>query len=366
MEVVDGQYWSHSFSMLTIESLSLLLLVVGCIAFYLARKHSLAAQRAHIAISKKVGLFVGDAFVTGITETHDKAPAIRVEITQIGKERKQKNGYSHTWTEFDRTQSTRPFRLRIPGGTGVFVEPGAEVFLVDDLVQKERIDSTTRVMCAELTHGEEVTIEGVLTREMRPSSDGEGDYRGQQKSWVLRPPSHGKMLLSTEPLPVRHEKRARFWMLTCAACCLFFALAHTGLYASGFWRLVMNSECSDVEVIDHRHWTTRGRHGQRHHTSIVGRVTGLCTGGEGRTPIGTAIDEEVSAHYPEGAHVPFQVEAGDPSKYRLGSGVGLSSLEWWILVIASIVLGVWGYTQHRAALAWYETKLKQSYPGRLD
>lgn len=287
----------------------------------------------------------------------------RFAWTQQGKERKRNNQYSHTWTEVERTQTARPFRLRVPGGTIVHVEPGAEVFLDDDLVEA-RIHATRRVMCVELKHGEEVTIEGVLARELRPSS-GEADYRGQQQSWVLRPPSRSKMLLSKDPVR-RHKKYARFWMLTCATCCLFFALAHTVLYANGFWRLVMNSECCHVEVLDHRAWTTRVRNRDTHHTSIIGRVTELCAGGEGSTPIGMRIEEQVESHYPVGTYVPFQIEIGHPTTFRLGTGVGLRVIEWGFLLTATIALAVLGVVRHRALRAWYEKKLNQRAAGRLS
>lgn len=366
MEVVDGQYWPQGFSWFWVGVVSASVLVTLGIAIFLARKHALAARRARIAMEKKVGLFAGNAIVMGVTETDDEAPAIRVEIHQQGRETRQKNGYSHTWTEFDRKQTTRPFRVRVPGGTVVHVEPAKEVFLVDDLEVMKRTEREFRVMHAELSHGETVTIEGTLERVLRPSNNGEGDYRGNQEVWLLRPPSRGHMLVSTEPLPQRHEKRATFWWLSAAALSLFFVVVHGALFATGFWPLVMHHECSSVQVESHRHWTTRARRSTTHHTSIVGSVVDGCDGAEAGTPIGTHIEEEISGNYADGARVPFQFERGNPRVFRLGTGVGLSSTEWWVLTIASLVLFGFGYSRFRASLPWYETKLKQTYPGRLE
>ena len=46
--------------------------------------------------------------------------------------------------------------------------------------------------------------------------------------------------------------------------------------------------------------------------------------------------------------------------------VHLMGLEWWVLVFSTSLLFFVVYSRHRAALAWYEAKLNQSYPGRLD
>ena len=367
MHLIDGQYWSQSFSSLLLAVASLAVLVTLGFALILARHHSLAAQRARIAMEKKVGLFVGDALVTGVVETDDKAPAIRVEIQQQGKERRTKRGYSHTWTEYERTQTTRPFRLRIPGGTVVHVEPGKEVFLVDDLTLFKHPHHGLRVLHAELTHGESVSIEGRLKRTLRPAGNGEGDYRGQQQAWTLRPPSTGPMLLSTEPLPQRHEERASFWLRAAGVLTLFFVVGHGYLTLTGFWPLMLRHECCDVQVESQRNWVTQGsRHRTRHHSAITGTVQGQCGGGPSSTPVGTVLVAAVTRPYAVGEVVPFQVQRGNAAVFRMGTGVGLTLSESMLLAIFTFALFGIGYSRFRASLPWYETKLKQTYPGRLE
>jgi hypothetical protein len=183
-------------------------LALATLAFARATYARSAARVGDEAGSASDPLATGPAVVRGPVEyAQGESAAVRVEITQHGVERVDKNNVlRHSWTEIDRTIRVRPFYVNDPRGR-VRVEPDARAMLVDDLDETRTTGADTRVRVAELSPGEHVYVIGHLRSGATPR--GGGAYRESAMAPVLEPPRRGRMLVSSKPLGDRFREAAR-------------------------------------------------------------------------------------------------------------------------------------------------------------
>jgi hypothetical protein len=317
---ISSPYLPHGASAAIVALASLALLGVAVAAFVRMSLHRKAAQLARAATEHGT-LTPGLSVLRGVVATAHGQPAVTVSITQHGTERTDRRRTFHTWKETAREHTSEPFTLVLDDGTQVDVEPGPGVFLVDQLTQASQPGTTTRVMRASLDHGERVFVEGTLKKALGASRGDEG-YRGSSTRWTLTPPPTGPMLLCTESLEARHERRERFWRYVVIS--LLGVLTATQLLAfDSFWPLMRHGVRCDVEITSITEHVTSGRHTVHHH--YAAGTTRVCAGHpdlEG-LPVMDEVGRNASRALREGDHVPFVVLATDPRVHAIGAHAGL-------------------------------------------
>jgi hypothetical protein len=182
------------------------LLVLALVRRSVHRRREQLAHRA--ALRQGEPLHVGPSVLAGVVADEHEGDAVVIAIEQQGREFKTKSGWAHRWSEQRRTVEAKPFYVTRANGERVRVEPDSRVLLVDRLDATERQAIDQRVRRARLSPGEHVFVLGVMTRAADPKL---GGYRESAEGWVLRPPRGERMLISTEPLEDRHQRRARIW-----------------------------------------------------------------------------------------------------------------------------------------------------------
>lgn len=211
-------------------------------------------------------------------------PAVRVEISQGGREKRDDSGnWSHRWEEKGRRIEVRPFELVLLSGERVQVEPTGDVLLADALDGVIRVNRAARVLVAELVPDEALIAVGDL--ELRSRPDG---YRGAVDGWTLVPPKRpgARMILSTEGLGTRFRRRAR----SALVAIFMSAVVACGVQALsvGYHLRVWAGTTVVARVVGNREWTTVDGDGDevRHRSSTI------------RLPNGFLLTERVSHTLP--------------------------------------------------------------------
>jgi hypothetical protein len=315
-------------------------------AFERFRIHRARARAARYAMEAKQTLAAGLTVVSGRVEV-EGSDAITFVVHEAGTERMRRGRTTHTWTESSREVNALPFTVVTDDGQRVEVEPDERVLLVDDIAVIAR-HGATRTRRASLSRGERVAVEGELTRE-EPGSD--GPYRGAGSGrWVLRTPPHGPMVCSTEPLPQRHERWARFWGWSTLAFFAIFAITQA-VFAYDYGRLTLWGVVEQATIVDHWHYTTHDRHGTHHHYGVTARVD------EG-PDVGAEVEDTLTLdgwdRVDVGTTLPFVVLPGHPEIAQAGTA---ASISFMAPVVLLMLLGFGGavFAGIRARrLAWYE------------
>jgi hypothetical protein len=276
-----------------------------------------------------------------------------VEIDQEGSESESSGSWTFRWTESDRRVTMRPFYVVHRSGTRVRVEPGDRAFLVDAMDGMIAVDLTKRTRVAELSPGEHVYAVGRLERGPDPEAAGAG-YRGAQQGWVMRPPPGEDLLLSSEPLERRFQRKAKAQRLSAwiAALHLLFA---------GF--------------VFH-HYLARVFYG----ADVVGTVVGrnVDTDDDGNhtyellveLPGGRRLKLEATlgtytACEHDGTRVPVRyVPRYEPASV-LGRGATASVAVMFSMGLLGL-MALWRFLVKQASRAWYERDLVDTGSGRLD
>lgn len=355
-EVIDympGDRLGYGTSMLLVYGVATIVygsifavLVMRAVMHYRRQKRAQAMQAgAETAHATTIGHIV----LRGTVETDDpKKPAITIQIDQLGRTYQTKGGPAHEWKEIDRTVTVAPFWLVLASGERVRVLPPEDVMLVDALDKFETLSSSTRRCSARLENGETATIAGVLKDERTPQGDGSA-YRGGGTTPVLRPLRSERMLISTEPLPERHGRWARFFGLTAAILGVALALAHT-LAFMPFHRLNVQGVDAEAVVNTKETWQTHGKTTVTHY-----KVTAYSS----KYDI-TLSDETSGAAYAKatkGLPIPFIIVPSKPSINQIGYLPGVPL--WCIFMfIHPTVFGVMLFwLAYRKRRTWYEQKL---------
>lgn len=162
-------------------------------------------ERSETDALKNGSLREGPTMIHGAVETGG-GDAITVTISQRRRVVKGKNGHTYTyWDEKRREVSARPFRVLLPDGRGVRVQPDAKVRLRDEIEPPVTVDENNRRRLVRLVHREEVWVSGVLS-ELDARRDG-GAYRAAAQEPLLTR-GVAPLLVTTEPPGAYHAERA--------------------------------------------------------------------------------------------------------------------------------------------------------------
>jgi hypothetical protein len=342
MTFVDDAHLTYAGSLLWVVCFAMLLLSAAGLSLFWAFHHARSAEAARTP--SKVPLRKGPITLHGRVQTSDGFPAIKLRIEQVGGERRDKYGriVMSVWKEASRKLTTQPFELVLEGGLRVHVEPGPSPFLIDDLVERGGTVST-RIAQAELSHGERVCIEGVLTQ--KHLHNGEGDYRGTHATWVLRPPSTGPMLLSTAFLAVHHTRRARVWRVTGLVCIATLILSF--LAAGSYVPLLLAGAPTEAQVTAHRQDAWCGR-------SACPRLLDMRTASD--EVLSAQVSLSTYEQLEDGDRVPLLRVPSRPSMHQLGTRATLPKhAPLWMLLLALIPLVV-GWLMHAWNIGWFTQK----------
>jgi len=317
-----------------------------------------AAKLADAALRNDAVLAEGHDVIAGTVELAEGARrAVRVEVVQVGTERKGKHGWSHTWTERSRRTLAEPFYIRTPDDTRVRVEPGEAPLLVDALDRMTWTERATRTRIAQLSPGERVIAEGYLERAPDPESRRGGrGYRDSALGWVLSPPPSRPMALSTEPLGKRFRLRARAFVITS----LFLGVVALGTEALLFTHTMRAAFGEDRigVVLSKRHYTTRGSKGQIHHHYELSYSLG-----PGYT-YSDELDLDDWSPMLSGMRIWVRVVPTFPSTRAVGRGASVGFFLWLFAAIGALVIIGWAFATHTRK-RWYEGKVVNAGGGRL-
>jgi hypothetical protein len=150
----------------------------------------------------------------------------------------------HAWKEKSRRTFSNPFWIRRESGERVRIEPGENVKLVDALDVTVQVEREERFRIAELSAGETVTSQGVLTSEVSRSTDG---YReAAPRTWVLRPEANARLPLMAENPGDHHRRMSNVFIKRIAFTWVPFALIFATLSTPFFARMAFGESTSVV------------------------------------------------------------------------------------------------------------------------
>jgi hypothetical protein len=217
LKVYESNHLDPPWSHVLVLSLDLVALVclAWCIRELLSARQ--AANQAREVEESALALSEGARFIAGHVElAKDADIAVRITLTQEGRQTKHRYGFRHTWTETNRETEVQPFYLRTESGERVRVEPPRDVVLVDKLDQMDWNRSDFRRRRAEVTPGEWAIVEGRLTKGIDPENPtSSSSYRTTGPTdWTMTSVQRGGMHISTESLSTRYHLRARAFLRT--------------------------------------------------------------------------------------------------------------------------------------------------------
>jgi hypothetical protein len=137
-----------------------------------------------------------------------------VDVTQLVEDKTSKNTHWHIWKEIDRESRARPFYLVHDGDERVvYVEAADDVLIVDTLGTSYPDDlPQQRVRAAKVKHGETIYAYGDLFTGQHARAGGAA-YRDGSLGFILRPPRTGRLLLATDAMRDRYDKRVSFLLI---------------------------------------------------------------------------------------------------------------------------------------------------------
>lgn len=316
------------------------------------------AAEADALVKENAPLTVGNRFIRGTVEYAEGSElAVAVHVEQSGKETKNKNNWSHSWSETKRQTFTAPFYVRCITGERVRVEPGSNVLLVDEPNRMMWTEKTVRTRIAELTANETVIVEGILTRGLDPEGREGNSYRNNKMGWIMRPAPGERMHLSAENLGVRHEIRAKDYDST--ATVLRFLVVFIQLFFLTYHARNLLGSDACAQIISKDTYVTTNKGNRTTHYRLWLDVPGT----EWKK-----VDREVARDDYK------QVEKGDviafrrvswwqwPSMPGRGSSVHAAAL------VTAIVFGLIGVGVFASSIffrRWYEGRLDDTGSGKL-
>lgn len=316
------------------------------------------AADADAGVNEGAPLAAGAKFISGVVEyAEGETRAVEVHVEQRGSEYRVKNGVRHKWSEVARETHAHPFYVRRPDGLRVRVEPGSDVFLVDEPDEMDWTERTRRTRIARLTPGENVIVEGELHRAHDPEVR-EATYRTDGRGWVMRPPSDYPLHVSTEPLGVRHRLRAKAFRNAIIGLCASGLVSHAAI--ASYYARVFTGWRTTADVVKTDFFTTRdSKNRPTTHYRVFLSVA---------WPEEVTLDRELDFYdwqnVRKGQSLYFRHVTYWPWASNPGTG---SSLHAGALLIA--LLGALGsavvYIRAQLFHRWYEGKLEDDGSGEL-
>ncbi len=297
----------------------------------------------------------GDGAVTGTVEAPPgwQGPVVRLDIHQLGREWQHKGAWNHNWTETSRTLHTRPFTIVRDDGQRVQVEPPQEIALHDDHGRIVRHDYARRTRFAEVLAGDRVTVVGGITGAGQGAAL--GAYRASGNGPVVRAPSVGKMVVSTEAPGATSSARMRFhfkWLVGLGVVVGFLA----GVVMPEYELLSLTGRTEQVTPTHVRSWRVwhKPRHGSGYwvnHYAVKGVYR--------RDGVEQVVDDEVGPDVYDcvegGActRVPFTVSSVAPTWHQFGTApmltVGRNVIMGLFLLVIAIAYPVSAFSTR----PWY-------------
>jgi hypothetical protein len=266
-----------------------------------------------------------------------------------------KNSYSYTWKEFDRRVEVEPFTLVLASGMRVRVEPDPDVFLVDKLVVSARGNPRTRR--ASLDNGELAYVDGVLAADWKPQTDasqvkdGNALYRDAPPTGFVMTNGIERMLISTEPVARRHQRRSDAHRLMAILVSLLFVFMNTVMFGSA--HLVnLAGDVVVTRLLAKNTWTTRNKSTTTTHYGLRSSYVDPATGRDVEV-----YDEVSDAAYTAAANgqpIPFRVVLWRPSLCGVGTGATIGVLHALLAVAMVTGFVVFNRRKVRGAREWYD------------
>ncbi len=351
-----AQQLSPASTILFLIVLNLVFLGMLTIAVWWTRRHARQARAASGSVSRGDPSAAGPTVLYGTVET--KAPesaAVTVTVRELGTEHVHKKRVSHTWKEIDRRVEVEPFTLVLASGMRVRVEADPDVFLVDELVVSARGNPRTRR--ATLDNGEPAYVDGVLKQDWQPQTDasqvkgGGALYRGAPEAGFVMTNGVERMLISTEPLSQRHQRRSDAHRLMAIVGACLFVLMNTIMF--GTTHLVnLAGEVVVTRLVAKNTWTTQNKGRTTTHYGLRALYADPATGRD------IEVYDEVSLAAfnaaANGEAIPFRVVLWRPSLCTVGRGGTLHFLHAMIAAGMMTSLLVFYRRKVRGARAWYD------------
>ncbi len=353
----------------TLSFVSALLLGGGITALFVTVLSRFLGYRGRMLRAESIAkrgpmpLAPGPTLLQGTVETENGAPAVRIEIDQIGTERKNKNSWSHEWKEQHRHVMTRPFRLRLPNDEIVMVMPEDKVRLVDDLTT-EKFDGNRRMRIAQLTHKEVVWISGFLSQGAQKGHQATSAYRAGPSEWVLR----GTM---TEPLEVSSgdlKRQFSYWLGFHKVAAILMGIIFAAIHVIAFghyYALLVTGQAVTADITQTSTYVTRNKRTLTTHYVIHGEFRIKSQLIEVKDEV--RQDVFVAAKSGDVKQAPFVYSTVFPALHSIGHHAVQSSVlvavAWFVLVACLLLY----FSTRSFAMPWYEqSKVKESGSGMLS
>jgi hypothetical protein len=340
------------------------LALLGALAYALwsRQRHARRAQQASASVSLGDPRSTGHMVLYGTVETESKRAAVTVTVREYGEDHVDRNKVSYSWKEIDRRVEVAPFTLVLPSGTRVRVEPDPDVFLVDKLVITERSNPRTRQ--AALDHGELAYVDGVLDKGWLPRTDasqvqgGDALYRDAGPTGLVMKHGVERMLISTEPLARRHQRRSSAHGLMAIVLSVALLLMNTAVFGSAIL-VDIAGDVVETRVLAKRVWDTSGKGGPVKHYGLRASYVDPATGRD------VEVDDEVSfaAHYAASnrSAIPFRVVLRSPSYCAVGRGASFSVSYAMLVVMAVVGLSFLYWKKVRGSYEWYDQAILEEH-----
>lgn len=345
----------------TNELYASLFLVYGVCALapFAALVLALARVVRHLsrAISEREGAAVPNPLETGpvtlegnVDVDDPGSPIISHRIEQEGEAIVTTTAPYHRWTEVHRELSSRPFRLILPSGAHVRVEPGNDVRLIHEITRTERKTETRRYLVSEILHGERVFVRGEL--EKGEEAAGNGGYRGRrQEVLTLKPPPRKALEISSEPFRARDLYWAQFPTVSIPIFIALIAWSEGAVYRD-FNRLMLSGVVTTAEIVSIKKASGRAEE-TLHDVVLSWRLANT----EEPSSIVKTVGENVAQTLSVGQSISIRALPSDPGLYVVGKYPVASSLsEAIVVVIALLATVVVSVELRRSRLRWYEQK----------
>jgi hypothetical protein len=203
--------------------------VIGglCVYAWLMRARHLRGAAAEVEADAGGPLRPGPATVAGEVVGGGGGAPVVVRIHERGLDYSIKNSRQHDWIEERREVIVRPFRMALPSGETIRVEPDERLLLAHPLDGLEG-GLGHRARVSVLRAGTRVRVTGTLV----PDPDPHHRHKGQAApALLLRPPPRGRMVIASESLADHHRDRARRYRKVGLLTLVLLLLSHGLLFS---------------------------------------------------------------------------------------------------------------------------------------